>query len=198
MGLKDDARFETIPLPQIRPTPRIAPLERGAPASGGSAPESDNGMDIEEIKTLTDLMVDNDLSEIMIRDGEKRIFLRRGSTPNTHPIIHHAPPTMTAIPSSPPQAPAPVAISAPAAADPGLQPIASPMVGTFYAAANPESPAFVKIGDKVSPDTVVCIIEAMKVFNEIKAEKSGTIESIDVRNGAPVEFGQPMMMVRVA
>ena len=85
-----------------------------------------------------------------------------------------------------------------AASDPGLQPIASPMVGTFYAAANPESPPFVKTGDKVNPETVVCIIEAMKVFNEIKAEKAGIIESIEVRNGAPVEFGQPMMMVRVA
>ena len=152
-------------------------------------------MDIEEIKTLTDLMVDNDLSEIMIRDGEKRIVLRRGSAPQIHPAMHPAPtppPMMTAVAHAP--APSPAV----AASDPGLQPIASPMVGTFYAAANPESPPFVKTGDKVNPETVVCIIEAMKVFNEIKAEKAGIIESIEVRNGAPVEFGQPLMMVRVA
>ncbi len=169
--------------------------------SGGSAPEIDNGMDIEEIKTLTDLMVENDLSEIMLRDGEKRIVLRRGTSPNSHPQTHHvAPSHVTMVPAHSPAAPPTptAASSAPAAVDPGLQPIASPMVGTFYSAANPESPPFVKIGDKVSPDTVVCIIEAMKVFNEIKAEKAGTIESIDVHNGAPVEFGQPMMMVRVA
>ena len=157
-------------------------------------------MDIEEIKTLTDLMVDNDLSEIMIRDGEKRIFLRRGVGPNTHSTIHHAqPPMMMAVPTQPPASvPVSPIAATPSAADPGLQPIPSPMVGTFYAAANPESPPFVKIGDKVSPETVVCIIEAMKVFNEIKAEKAGTIESIDVRNGAPVEFGQPLMMVRIS
>jgi acetyl-CoA carboxylase biotin carboxyl carrier protein len=155
-------------------------------------------MDIEEIKTLTDLMIENDLSEIMIRDGEKRIVLRRGAAPGLQPAMHHAPmpPPMMSQHSSPPQA-STGGSSAPAA-DAGLQPIASPMVGTFYAAANPESPPFVKIGDKVSPETVVCIIEAMKVFNEIKAERAGTIESIEVRNGAPVEFGQPMMMVRVA
>lgn len=156
-------------------------------------------MDIEEIKTLTDLMVDNDLSEIMIRDGEKRIILRRGASPNSHPQIHHvAPPQMTAIAAHPPAVPTMAASPAPVAADPTLQPVASPMVGTFYATPNPESPPFVKIGDKVSPETVVCIIEAMKVFNEIKAEKAGTIESIDVRSGAPVEFGQPLMMVRIS
>jgi acetyl-CoA carboxylase biotin carboxyl carrier protein len=151
-------------------------------------------MDIEEIKTLTDLMVDNDLSEIMIRDGEKRIVLRRGAAHSIHPPIHHAPPPPMMAVSAHPQ----VAPAAAATVDPALQPISSPMVGTFYAAANPESPPFVKIGDKVSPETVVCIIEAMKVFNEIKAERAGTIEAIEVRNGAPVEFGQPLMIVRVA
>lgn len=157
-------------------------------------------MDIEEIKTLTDLMIDNDLSEIMIRDGEKRIVLRRGSAATTHAPTHYAPVSapIMAIPSHPVVAPAGLGTPSAFAVDPALQPISSPMVGTFYAAANPESPPFVKIGDKVNPETVVCIIEAMKVFNEIKAERAGTIESIEVRNGAPVEFGQPLMMVRVA
>lgn len=153
-------------------------------------------MDIDEIKTLTDLMVEHDLSEIIIKDGEKRVLLRRGGvrggTVSSAPIVTsvtHAPATHSA-----PPPPAPV--QAVPAADPGLGKITSPMVGTYYATPDPESPPFVKIGDRVSPDSVVCIIEAMKVFNEIKAEVSGTIESIEVRPGSPVEFGQVLMTVR--
>ncbi|QDV92178.1 Acetyl-CoA biotin carboxyl carrier [Phycisphaerae bacterium RAS2] len=156
-------------------------------------------MDIDEIKTLTDLMVENDLSEIMIRDGEKRIVLRRGgrvpvvaavqaAIPAAHAAAAHAPAPTAA-------APAPAASAAPAV-DASLAAIKSPMVGTFYATPDPDAPAFVKVGDRVSPETVVCIIEAMKVFNEIKAEVSGTIESIDVTSGTPVEFGQVLMRVR--
>jgi acetyl-CoA carboxylase biotin carboxyl carrier protein len=78
-----------------------------------------------------------------------------------------------------------------------LQVIKSPMVGTFYSAANPESPPFVKVGDHVGLETVVCIIEAMKVFNEIPAEVSGQIAAVLVENGAPVEFGQPLFKVQV-
>lgn len=156
-------------------------------------------MDIDEIKTLTDLMVENDLSEIMIRDGEKRIVLRRGgrvpvvaavqaAIPAAHAAAAHAPAPTAA-------APAPAATAAPAV-DTSLATIKSPMVGTFYATPDPDSPAFVKVGDRVNPETVVCIIEAMKVFNEIKAEISGTIESIEVTGGTPVEFGQVLMRVR--
>lgn len=159
-------------------------------------------MDIDEIKTLTDLMVEHDLSEIIIRDGEKRILLRRGghhaqnasgpvvATVSHAPMHHHPAPTPAA---APPVAPA---IAAPS--DTGLGKITSPMVGTFYAAPDPESPPFIKIGDRVTPDSVVCIIEAMKVFNEIKSEVSGTVESIEVRSGAPVEFGQVLMTVRTS
>ncbi len=155
-------------------------------------------MDIEEIKTLTDLMVANDLSEVIIRDGEKRILLRRGA----HlPAGGGAPvaPVVAAVhaPVAPAAATAQAAPTA-AAGDPGLARITSPMVGTFYATPDPESAPFVKVGDRINPDTVVCIIEAMKVFNEIKAEISGTIESIDVQSAQPVEFGQVLMTVRVA
>jgi len=149
-------------------------------------------MNIDEIKTLTDLMVDNDLSEIMVRDGEKRIVIRRG--PIGNPVIHHAP-----VGAHMP-APAMHAAVTPvvAAEDPGLAAIKSPMVGTFYATPSPDAAPFVKLGDKVNPDTVVCIIEAMKVFNEIKADVAGTIESIDVSSGTPVEYGQVLMKVRTA
>ena len=156
-------------------------------------------MDLEHIKTLTDLMVANDLSEIMIRDGENRIVLRRGGraapqmvmTP-AHPVHAHSPmppPPPAAAPASAPAAPA-------ASEDPGLVAIKSPMVGTVYVAADPETPAFVKIGDRVNPNTIVCIIEAMKVFNEIKADVSGIIESIEVSNAKAVEFGQVLFKVR--
>ncbi len=154
-----------------------------------------NCMDISEIKTLTQLMVDNDLAEIIIRDGERRILLRRKGSAVEHVVqaVHQpAPPQPMAAPAQP--APAPAA-AAPAAAS-SLPGITSPMVGTYYASSNPESPPFVRVGDRVSPDTVICIIEAMKVFNEIKAEVSGIIDSIEVQNGAPVEFGQVLMKVR--
>ncbi len=153
-------------------------------------------MDIEEIKTLTDLMVENDLTEIVIRDGEKRILLRRPGAVAEPAAV----PQMTVQPVLPPVAAAPTPIplaAGPAPApDDGLETITSPMVGTFYAASSPDSPPLAKVGDVVGPDTVVCIIEAMKVFNEIKAEMSGTIESIEVANAEPVEFGQVVMKVR--
>lgn len=157
-------------------------------------------MDIEEIKTLTDLMVDNDLSEIMIRDGEKRILLRRHGSNEPAPEVAPAalPQPIAAVPAVAPAAavsPTTAAAEAPAADD-GFEMIKSPMVGTFYTASDPEAPAFVKVGDHVSPDSVIAIIEAMKVFNEIKAEVTGTIESIAVRNADPVEFGQVLMKVR--
>lgn len=155
-------------------------------------------MDIEEIKTLTDLMVENDLSEIILRDGEKRIVLRRGSlmhSENPAPAPIPMPP-VASVPSAPAAATPSVAV--PPASDPGLHKITSPMVGTCYATPDPESPPFVRVGDRVNPDTVVCIIEAMKVFNEIKAEVTGIIESIEVQSGRPVEFGQVLMTVRVA
>jgi acetyl-CoA carboxylase biotin carboxyl carrier protein len=84
----------------------------------------------------------------------------------------------------------------PAAVDDGGPTIDSPMVGTFYTAAGPGKPQFVQVGSKVTADTIVCLIEAMKIFNEIKAERSGTIDAILVKNGSPVEFGQPLYRLR--
>ncbi|MEK6643271.1 MAG: acetyl-CoA carboxylase biotin carboxyl carrier protein [Planctomycetota bacterium] len=148
-------------------------------------------MDIGEIKTLTDLMVENDLSEIMIRDGDKRIIIRRGQ------LQKAAAPTMVAAPVM--QALQPVAaVPVKPADDPGLSKITSPMVGTYYSSSSPDAQPFVKIGDRVNNETVVCIIEAMKVFNEIKADVSGVIESIEVATGTPVEYGQVLMKVRSA
>lgn len=155
-------------------------------------------MDIDEIKTLTQLMVDNDLSEIIIRDGDKRVMLKRRGAGVEH-MMHAAPVHQPVAFQSPQPAPMATPTAAPqpmAVANDGLLKVTSPMVGTYYSASNPESPPFVKIGDRINPESVVCIIEAMKVFNEIKAEISGVVESIEVQNGSPVEFGQVLIRVR--
>ncbi len=157
-------------------------------------------MEIEHIKGLVELMVSNDLSRIEIREGDTHILLRRGATVisttpmQTAPMV--APPPIAA-PAAPSPAAAPTAASAatPAANETIIK---SPMVGTFYAKPDPDSPAFVNIGDVVNPNTVVCLVEAMKVFNEIKAECSGRISRMLVSNGQAVEFDQPLFAVAPA
>ena len=151
-------------------------------------------INLDTLKELVRLMVDNDLSEVELHDEQESVSLKRGGGQVVYsaaPVAHHAP----ANPAAPAGgAPAP----APASADPdaGLVAISSPMVGTYYSAASPDSPPFAKPGMQITGDSVVCIIEAMKVFNEIKAEVSGTIEKILVKNGEPVEFGQKLFLVR--
>lgn len=144
---------------------------------------------VEQIKQLVQLMVDNELSELDIVQGDDKVSLKRGGKPAAAP------------PAAPgePMAPASPAASAPAApnkADAGLIEVRSPMVGTFYAAPSPDSDPFVKVGASVSDGTTACIIEAMKVMNEIKAECAGTIAEVCVRNAQPVEFGQVLFRVR--
>jgi acetyl-CoA carboxylase biotin carboxyl carrier protein len=157
-------------------------------------------IDLKKLKDLVSLMVENDLSELDLRDGEETVSLKRPVAAPMHVAHAPAPATMAPAapaPAAPAVAPAAMASEAPAVDD-GLEPIESPMVGTYYSAANPDSPAFVKVGDSVGPDTVICIIEAMKVFSEVKAEKSGVIEKILVKNSDAVEFGQPLMLIRPA
>jgi acetyl-CoA carboxylase biotin carboxyl carrier protein len=144
-------------------------------------------MDIEEIKQLVQLMVDNDLSELSMTDGERRIALKRG--PSGLPVIAGG-----AVPAI--AAPAPVPAGAPQAAAETLLEIKSPMVGTFYAAPSPDSDAYVSVGSAVSDDTVVCVVEAMKVMNEIKAECAGVVVEVCVKNAQPVEYGQVLFRVR--
>lgn len=141
-------------------------------------------MDLKEIKALIDLMQKNGLTHFEMEKGGFRIALAKETT--AAPVAAYAP-------APPPAAPAaaPVAEAAPAADSAGRE-IVSPMVGTFYAAASPESAPFVKPGQKVTPETVVCIIEAMKVMNEIKAEVTGTITEVAAENGQPVQFGQAL------
>ena len=169
-------------------------------------------LDIRKLKELIRLMVENELTEIDLKDEKETVSLRREGS--QAPVVQVSP-----APAAPPAAPAPVAPAAPApptpapaapapaaapAAEPSpadtsnLEQITSPMVGTFYSAAKPESPAFANVGDTVTTDTTVCIVEAMKIFNEIKAEQSGVIEKVLVSNGDSVEFGQALFLVRPA
>lgn len=143
--------------------------------------------DVRRVRRLVTLMNEHDLSEIDLRQGEQRVRLRRGGDQ----------PVYTAVPAAQPQpaaaAPAPAAPAEAASAPPAAgKTINSPMVGTFYLSSSPEAGPFVKVGDQVGADSPVCIIEAMKVFNEIPAETSGKIAAILVENGAAVEFGQPL------
>ncbi len=150
-------------------------------------------LDIRKLKELVRLMVNNDLTELDLRDAEQQVTLRRHG-PGGAPQVVTAP---AALMSSAPAAAAAAGATAVAATlDPDLPTIDSPMVGTFYAAPNPDSPPFVNVGDSIGPETVVCLVEAMKIFNEIKAECSGNIEKVMVSNGESVEFGQPLFKVR--
>ncbi len=152
--------------------------------------------DNKRVKDLIKLMSDHGLTEIELVEDKAKIRLKRDAVPVGMPMpgVPMMMP-MAAQPASMPQSAPPAPVPA-AAADEGLIAIKSPMVGTFYTAANPDSEAFVKIGSSVGKDTVVCIIEAMKVFNEIRAEVSGVVAKILVQNGQPVEYNQPLFMVK--
>lgn len=153
-------------------------------------PNSGDIFEMRKIRKLVELMNEHDLSEIDLCQGETRIRLRRQ---------REAAVAMMSPAAGPPAAPAPAAPapSAPAAPadDAQVAVVTSPMVGTFYSAASPDTPAFVKVGDHVGPDTTVCIVEAMKVFNEIPAGVSGKVIAVLLENGEPVEYGQPLFKV---
>jgi acetyl-CoA carboxylase biotin carboxyl carrier protein len=157
--------------------------------------------DVRKIRRLVELMKEHDLGEIDLRQGETRIKLRRmGSAAPLDLPAFVSPATPAAGQNSPTPVPAPAPAPAPELTQAGkaetddanIVVIRSPMVGTFYAAPDPDSPPYVKVGDHVGPETTVCIIEAMKVFNQIPAEASGKIVAVLVDSGEPVEYGQPL------
>ncbi len=157
-------------------------------------------IDIRKLKELVKLMVGNDLTELDLRDSEEQVTLRRHGVTQAPQVIVGPGARAAGAESGPAQpAAAPTAtagVEVAAVTDENLLKIESPMVGTFYTAANPEAPPFVRVGAQVEPDTVVCLIEAMKIFNEIKAECTGTIEKVLVESAESVEFGQAMFLVR--
>ena len=154
-------------------------------------------MDIEQIKTVIELMKSNELCEFEMEEEGFRIAIKRRNAQESQVIVS-APPAPVAAP-----APAPVAAPAPAAAPAApvgengkkLVEIKSPIVGTFYRAASPEAEPFSNVGTHVDVESTVCIVEAMKVMNEIKAEIKGTIRKVLVENATPVQFGQPLFLV---
>jgi acetyl-CoA carboxylase biotin carboxyl carrier protein len=163
------------------------------PRKATDAVISGSPMNIDLIEQVVRLMNANDLNTVEVRDGNRRVVLKRGSViaPSgssgfvaSHPVPASSHPAFAASGS------APVDDTA------GLTPIKSPMVGTFYSAGAPDAPPFVQVGTVVDEETDVCIIEAMKVFNNIKAETRGTIAKILVENGATVEFGQVLFLVK--
>jgi len=156
-------------------------------------------VDIRKIKKLIELLEESSLTEMEIVEGEESVRLSRAGMVN-QPMMQHA------FPAAAPMAAAPLPVAAaPAAVDPATaqgadvpegEQVRSPMVGTFFASPSPDAPPFVSLGQKVSEGETMCIIEAMKMFNQIEAEVSGTVVAILVENGQPVEFDQPLFVIR--
>jgi len=154
----------------------------------GSGANQGDIFDVKRIRRLVELMNEHELAEIDLRQSDQRIRLRKGGEPVISMAAPPAPAMERAAASSEAVPPA-------AASDANLTVIKSPMIGTFFNSPSPEAAAFVKVGDHVGPTTTVCIIEAMKVFNEIPAEVSGQVVAVLVENGEQVEFGQPLFKI---
>jgi len=155
-----------------------------------------DSIDLKDIKAIIDLMRKNSVSEFELENQEFKIKLKRGTngggvaaTAEEPPVLAYVQPQIAAVPP-------PFAVTAPLPPASNELEIKSPMIGTFYRAPSPESTAYVELGAEVGPETVVCIIEAMKVMNEIKAEAKGVITQVMVENAKPVEFGQALFKIR--
>jgi acetyl-CoA carboxylase biotin carboxyl carrier protein len=153
-------------------------------------------VDLKDIKAIIDLMKKNSITEFELERQDSKIRLKRGlnGTPVASPEEQIPSPLMSMSSQPPTAMPSQTAVPQPSAT--GEIEIKSPMIGTFYRAPSPESASYVEMGSEVNPDTVVCIIEAMKVMNEIKAEVKGVVTQVLVENSKPVEFGQPLFKVR--
>ena len=153
-------------------------------------------MDLRKLKTLIDLVAESDIAELEVTEGESKVrIVKSGAAPQNQVVMmpSSAPQYTAAAPAAAPAAAAP----APAAAAPEIQGhvVKSPMVGTFYRSSAPGAPAFVEVGASVKEGDTLCIIEAMKLLNEIDADTTGVIKEILVENGQPVEFGQPLFII---
>ena len=154
-------------------------------------------MDLRKLKTLIDLVSDSNVSELEITEAEGKVRIVKGQPPVVQPAAVPAPVALA--PQAPAASAAPVAAAAPAPAAPPAEPaghaVKSPMVGTFYRSSSPGAKAFVEVGSQVKAGETVCIIEAMKILNEIEADQSGTITQILCENGQAVEYGQPLFVI---
>lgn len=153
-------------------------------------------MDLRKLKKLIDLVEESGIAEIEVTEGEEKVRITRSTAPQqaiyaAPTAVHHAAPA----PAAPTPAAAPVTAPAAPAARDLSNAQKSPMVGTFYRAPSPTSPPFVEVGQTVKAGDTLCIIEAMKLMNEIEAEKSGVVKEILVENGHPVEYGEPLFII---
>jgi acetyl-CoA carboxylase biotin carboxyl carrier protein len=146
-------------------------------------------MDIRKVKKLIELLEESGIAEIEITEGEEsvRISRYRDEGPAA-PVVGHAPPQAAA------QIAAPAAVAEPAAETAGHK-VLAPMVGTFYRSSTPEAEPFAKVGDKIAVGDTLCIIEAMKMMNQIESDVSGTVLSVEIDNGEPIEFGQVLFVI---
>lgn len=186
---------------------KTAKAPKSAPKPSPVASSSSSNFDLAHIREIVGLMAENDLTLFHFEKQGSKLELRRGSDfEAAKELLKHLPAAQAApvalAPAAPAPAPAPVAAPTPAAAASAAVPVASgptinsPMVGTFYRSTAPGEKAFVNIGDSVDENTTVCIIEAMKVMNEIKAEMRGTIARVLVEDGKPVQYGQPLFELK--
>ena len=151
-------------------------------------------MDLRKLKTLIELVETSGIAELEIQEGEERVRITRALAPSAHTVMMHAPMAAATQPAPAAAAavPAPVAV---AAEEPSGHVVKSPMVGTFYRAASPGAKTFVEVGDTVKEGDTLCIVEAMKLMNEIEADASGVVKAVLAENGQPVEFGQPLFLL---
>jgi acetyl-CoA carboxylase biotin carboxyl carrier protein len=154
-------------------------------------------VELKDIKAIIDLMKKNSITEFELEEKDSKLRLKRGLSGGSPAVQSEDALPMMQMPAPVPMIPAAMTVSVPPlVVNTGEIDIKSPMIGTFYRSPSPESASYVEIGSEVNPETVVCIIEAMKVMNEIKAEVKGVITQTLVENGKPVEFGQPLFKVR--
>jgi acetyl-CoA carboxylase biotin carboxyl carrier protein len=157
-------------------------------------------LDLKQIKQVIELMKRSELTEFAVEEEGFKLRIRR--EPHGMPVVTatHTQPPPAALPQQAPlplaAAPVPVAASAPVAEEAGISYVKSPMVGTFYRSPSPDSKPFTELDSKVSENTVVCIIEAMKIMNEIQAEMTGTVVEVLVESGQPVEYGQRLFKIK--
>ncbi|MBR9875079.1 acetyl-CoA carboxylase biotin carboxyl carrier protein [Vibrio sp. J1-1] len=152
-------------------------------------------MDIRKIKKLIELVEESGIAELEISEGEESVRIsRHGAAAAPAPVHYAAAPVAAPAPAAAPVAEAPAA-EAPAAAVPAGHQVLSPMVGTFYRSPSPDAKSFIEVGQKVNAGDTLCIVEAMKMMNQIEADKSGVVTAILVEDGQPVEFDQPLVVI---